>query len=310
MIKGIRKLIADILPGDSEKYIGEAVGILTGNPLLAAGGTFFEPDAGKYGVQDYLGAAASGYLSPGIGSLSQIGKFGAGTPFSFLTGAGKTGATDFSSFLFGDTVSAVGGPPGKTIATKGILGSGGSMSLTKGTVGEAVGKVTDKLGITGSPVEDAIKGEVGKNIKKGLTIEKAIQLALITKLGGDYLAGEMEDSVPEGMFEVVETKKGLGGFDQPTPINYFTQDPNVFKKDGGLMSLAQGGFPRKNGKIEGPGTETSDDIPAMLSDGEFVVNARTVRGLGSLMGGKGKSQERKRGAELLYNIQDQVGGRA
>ena len=68
MIKGIRKLIADILPGDSEKYIGEAVGILTGNPLLAAGGTFFEPDAGKYGVQDYLGAAASGYLSPPIGS--------------------------------------------------------------------------------------------------------------------------------------------------------------------------------------------------------------------------------------------------
>ena len=305
MIKGIRKLISDILPGDSEKYIGEAVGILTGNPLLAAGGTFFEPDAGKYGVQDYLGAAASGYLSPGIGSLGQMAKFGAGSPLGFLTGAGKTAAGDFSSFLFGTQ-----GPPGTDTITQGILGKGGKMSLTQGTVGEAVGKVTDKLGISGSAVEDEIKGEVGKNIKKGLTIEKAIQLALITKLGGDYLAGEMEDSVPEGMFEVVETDKGLGGFDKPTPINYFTQDPNVFKKDGGLMSLAQGGFPRKNGKIEGPGTETSDDIPAMLSDGEFVVNARTVRGLGSLMGGKGKSQERKRGAELLYNIQDQVGGRA
>jgi hypothetical protein len=308
MIKGIRKLISNILPGDSEKYIGEAIGILTGNPLLAAGGTFFEPDAGKYGVQDYLGAAASGYLSPGIGSLGQMAKFGAGTPLSFLTGAGKTAATDFSSFLFGDTIA--GGAPGRTVATKGILGSGGSMSLTKGTVGEAVGKVTDKLGITGSPIEDAIKGEVGNNIKKGLTIEKAIQLALITKLGGDYLAGEVEDNIPEGMFEVVQTDQALRGFDQPTTINYFKQDPNVFKKNGGLMSLAQGGFPRKNGKIEGPGTETSDDIPAMLSDGEFVVNARTVRGLGSLMGGKGKAQERKRGAELLYNIQDQVGGRA
>jgi hypothetical protein len=310
MIKGIRKIISDILPGDSEKYIGEAVGILTGNPLLAAGGTFFEPDAGKYGVQDYLGAAASGYLSPGIGSLGQMAKFGAGSPLGFLTGAGKTAATDFSSFLFGDTISAVGGPPGKTIATKGILGKGGSMSLTKGTVGEAVGKVTDKLGLTGSAIENEIKGEVGNNIKKGLTLEKALQLALITKLGGDYLKGEMQDSIPEGMFEVVQTDQALRGFDKPTPINYFEQDPNVFKKNGGLMSLAQGGFPRKNGKIEGPGTETSDDIPAMLSDGEFVVNARTVRGLGSLMGGEGKAQERKRGAELLYNIQDQVGGRA
>ena len=32
------------------------------------------------------------------------------------------------------------------------------------------------------------------------------------------------------------------------------------------------------------GTERSDDIPAMLSDGEFVVNAKAVRGIGSLMG--------------------------
>lgn len=310
MIKGIRKIIKDILPGDSEKYIGEVVGILTGNPILAAGATFLEPDANKYKLQDYLGAAASGYLSPGIGSLGNVAKFGAGTPFSFLTGAGKTAATDFSSFLFGDTIPTVGGPPGSTVATKGILGSGGTMSLTKGTVGEAVGKVTDKLGISGTPVEDQIKGEVGKNIKKGLTLEKALQLAFITKLGGDYLKGEMQDNIPEGIFEVVETDQALRGFDKPTRINYFEQDPNVFKKDGGLMSLAQGGFPRKNGKIEGPGTETSDDIPAMLSDGEFVVNARTVRGLGSLMGGKGKAQERKRGAELLYNIQDQVGGRA
>ena len=53
----------------------------------------------------------------------------------------------------------------------------------------------------------------------------------------------------------------------------------------GMMGYADGGdFPRKNGKIAGPGTETSDEVPAMLSDGEFVINARTVRGLGAAMG--------------------------
>ena len=31
---------------------------------------------------------------------------------------------------------------------------------------------------------------------------------------------------------------------------------------------------------EGPGTETSDDIPAMLSDGEFVMTAAANKGLG------------------------------
>ena len=79
----------------------------------------------------------------------------------------------------------------------------------------------------------------------------------------------------------------------------------------GMMGYADGGdFPRKNGKIAGPGTETSDEVPAMLSDGEFVVNARTVRGLGAAMGAKGKEDERDRGSKFLYSIQDNYGGRA
>ena len=79
----------------------------------------------------------------------------------------------------------------------------------------------------------------------------------------------------------------------------------------GMMGYADGGdFPRKNGKIAGPGTETSDEVPAMLSDGEFVINARTVRGLGAAMGAKGKKEERDRGSKFLYSIQDNYGGKA
>jgi hypothetical protein len=33
----------------------------------------------------------------------------------------------------------------------------------------------------------------------------------------------------------------------------------------------------QGGMVSGPGTETSDSIPAMLSNGEFVVNARSTR---------------------------------
>ena len=80
--------------------------------------------------------------------------------------------------------------------------------------------------------------------------------------------------------------------------------------NGGIISLADGGdFPRKNGKIAGPGTETSDEIPAMLSDGEFVVNARTVRGLGAAMGAKGREDERNRGSKFLYSIQNNYGAK-
>ena len=74
---------------------------------------------------------------------------------------------------------------------------------------------------------------------------------------------------------------------------------------GGLMSLAAGGFPRRNGQIAGPGTETSDDIPAMLSDGEFVVNAKALRGIGNLTGKRPKSKaaQRREGARAMYELQ-------
>ncbi len=71
--------------------------------------------------------------------------------------------------------------------------------------------------------------------------------------------------------------------------------------------LADGGdvdFPRMNGPISGPGTETSDDIPAMLSDGEFVVNAKAVRGVGRMNGaGKSKEEQRREGARMMYALQ-------
>jgi len=81
--------------------------------------------------------------------------------------------------------------------------------------------------------------------------------------------------------------------------------------EGGIASLPQfaGGnmvenFPRVGGQISGPGTERSDDIPAMLSDGEFVVNAKGLRGLGKINGADGsKADQRREGARTMYALQ-------
>ena len=59
-------------------------------------------------------------------------------------------------------------------------------------------------------------------------------------------------------------------------------------------------FPRKNGAINGPGTGTSDDIPAMLSDGEFVFTAKSVRNMG---GGS-----RRKGAAKMYKLMKMLEG--
>ena len=106
---------------------------------------------------------------------------------------------------------------------------------------------------------------------------------------------------------------GLGGVNL---VPFSQYGPNLTQRAMGgeinglkKIGLNEGGFPRKNGKIAGPGTETSDDIPAMLSDGEFVVNAKTVRGLGRAMGGKGTKESRDRGSKFLYSLQSKYGNR-
>jgi hypothetical protein len=61
-------------------------------------------------------------------------------------------------------------------------------------------------------------------------------------------------------------------------------------------------YPPRIGGINGPGTGTSDDVPAMLSDGEFVFTAKAVRGAGN--------GSRKAGTNNLYSLMRNFEGRA
>jgi len=74
------------------------------------------------------------------------------------------------------------------------------------------------------------------------------------------------------------------------PINLPQMQPVQFAAMGGEMES----FPRRLGAISGPGTETSDAVPAMLSDGEFVMTARAVRGAGN--------GDRERGVRRMYDM--------
>lgn len=78
---------------------------------------------------------------------------------------------------------------------------------------------------------------------------------------------------------------------QPLPF----YQPVRYAARGGEMSPDY--FPRRMGAIAGPGTETSDDVPAMLSDGEFVMTAKAVRGAGN--------GSRQRGIKTMYDMMSQ-----
>ena len=67
----------------------------------------------------------------------------------------------------------------------------------------------------------------------------------------------------------------------------------VREKQGiGRMMAANGG------EVNGPGTGTSDSVPARLSDGEFVLTAKAVRGAG---GG-----DRDLGAARMYDMMSEL----
>ena len=70
----------------------------------------------------------------------------------------------------------------------------------------------------------------------------------------------------------------------------FGRTDTMEARHGGIIDLQGGGF------SQGPGTGTSDSIPAMLSDGEFVMTADAVRGAG---GGN-----RREGARRMYEAMD------
>ena len=57
-------------------------------------------------------------------------------------------------------------------------------------------------------------------------------------------------------------------------------------------------FAAIGGEVEGPGTGTSDSVPARLSDGEFVLTAKAVRGAG---GG-----DRDLGAARMYDMMSKL----
>mgnify|MGYP003124157109 CR=1 FL=1 len=77
------------------------------------------------------------------------------------------------------------------------------------------------------------------------------------------------------------------------------------KKIASQLYAKDGTFVDRDELITGPGGERGDKIPAMLSDGEFVVNAAAVRGIGIQAGADPDDEYEQRllGAREMYEMQ-------
>jgi hypothetical protein len=168
-------------------------------------------------------------------------------------------------------------------------------------LGEATGNpISDEM-ITamGIPKESSFMYQYGPAAYAGLSaLPLAEQL-----LGPKQQEEEEEGYVREDLYTPNYAQYQLK--DITGPQGY---DPTVYAAMGGeITGFASGSgqqikhpdgkvkeHPKRIGEIAGPGTGTSDDIPAMLSDGEFVMTAKAVRNAG---GGS-----RKAGAKNMYKM--------
>jgi len=89
------------------------------------------------------------------------------------------------------------------------------------------------------------------------------------------------------------TREEFGLSAAPKSLNFAYGGPVQYFNQGGLAAIAEQDM-REGGESEGPGTGTSDDIPAMLSDGEFVMTAAATKGAGAF-----KLNKTKSGIELI-----------
>ena len=230
--------------------------------------------------------------------------------------------------------SAIRGDNPANIATSALMGYGlGSFGQSAGLFGAAPSKfgatavpanikaAKDVAGVKaalgGAPTSLAQKTAAQALAKPGLgaqALQFAKQNKLLTGALGLGALGSLgafkEDKIDDapspsptpgsqGMLDVRAPKAVF--FDTATG-QYGASSPTLPP----IARVADGGFPRRTGQIDGPGTEKSDDIPAMLSDGEFVMTAKAVRGLGALNGADkdDKLEQRRKGAKMMYDMMD------
>jgi len=258
--------------------------------------------AGAYQAATSSGAQASNASSGGLNPFTSGGVIdeafktpdwlkALGDPFGFggasgLKDAYGEGSTNPIASLFGG-----GG------------GGGGGMNLgALGTAGLA--------GLLGKLAYDEAKDRRGVQLTPAMTMNRygGYQMA---KRDAQAAGQAAPDPVDYGMLPA-EMPLLSGG--RPAPVmtaRYGGAVQPMAYADGGNVSNED--FKRKNGGINGEGTEVSDDVPAMLSDGEFVMTGQAVRGAGSfdLKNDNGiitltqnGDEDREKGTQLMYQMMD------
>ncbi len=271
--------------------IGTAVGMYFGGPAGAAIGSGIGSLAGGQEVDDALRNAALAY---GVTSLIPAGMSQSltadGVGQSALNSAiygPAAGGSQIPTQVAGDLSEGMmtGGGSGGSVADSGIFSGGSFMSnLAKNAMEDpllALSLGSSALGLLGLGEEDE-----GGTPRPYADVD-GFNINVVDPITGEQL--DLKDEEQAEQYKGNVEKARLGLYDDTTK---------------GIPGYAHGGAMYEHnkmgydvavrGEVEGPGTGTSDSVPAKLSDGEFVLTAKAVRGAGS--------GDRDMGAARLYDM--------
>ena len=289
--------------------IGKVVGFAVGGPAGAAigggiGGAVKEGSlkgALKHAAQGYvLGSVGAGMGlkgGQGIGSIFKGGAKGgmwnfSATPSSaggiggFLQNVGARGASALGGGSVAGTAAADLGAAFASLGTFGKMGVGGLGLAALGGFeagkddsqmpvpsGELGGYLQRPLSAAALPTQYGTEG-VGVGGPGGMAMGSGITgSGMIDPATAAYLKATMTDEeYSKLMFPEFSRQMVAGG--------------------GAIYELDM----RGGGESEGPGNGVSDDIPAMLSDGEFVMTKQSVMGIGD--------GDHEKGIQTLYAMMD------
>tara|TARA_R100000655_G_scaffold11154_2_gene26019 strand:- start:3037 stop:5091 length:2055 start_codon:yes stop_codon:yes gene_type:complete len=175
-------------------------------------------------------------------------------------------------------------------------------------IGEGITQMTDMLEGAGTAASAGMAS--GAKMVTGLAMEIAKAMKPTEIVGSDDIRRAMQVLAGGGInpeelskilkIDIERAQEMLTSAQLELKDQAATENPMAFRAEGGIAHLAEGSFPRRTGQISGPGGPKDDRVPAMLSDGEFVMTAEAVRNAG---GGS-----RREGAKKMYQLMNRLEG--
>ena len=289
---------------------GSALGSTAGSALASSIPGQIVVEAGKSILPAVLGGV--GLAGAGLAASGALGGGGvAGTTAPTTTGSPITVTGNIApSVSAGQIVAPVTGALGSVVngvdTATGEIVAEGRPNVTKDTTLPPLTTFTGDVPLSKTP-------ELSTEVNSGLSTVDKLRLGLLGAglvsdlAGGSGGGATMPGGLGGGQSPIFSAKLPAANLPAATPrtasdmgnIDYYRYGygpeqsffsnvpqgaPNTSKAYTGYEEregLAMGGQPRSNFAVGGPGDGREDKIPAMLSDGEYVIDAETVAMLGN-----------------------------